>query len=377
LAHLYIHIPYCRRACSYCDFYFSVSPKSQDSFLKALLQELAIRKDYFSSPTPLQTVYFGGGTPSFFPSSGLARILDEVHKVYGIAHGAEITLEANPEDVCVENLKAWRRAGINRLSLGLQSLQDSELQFMNRGHTAAQAENCIFTAQAVGFANLSIDLIYATPGLSLEAWETTLEKTLLWSIPHISAYALTVEPKTRLAYMVAKGKALPADDEAFIRQFELLNRILGNAGYERYEISNFAKPGYRSRHNTAYWLQKPYLGLGPSAHSYNGKTRESNVANVWKYIELIEARRSAIAFSETLTGRQLANEFILTRLRLREGLPLQELRQTYGLDLLAAQGKVLERLFAQRLVILDSDSLRLTSKGQWQADWVTRMLFLD
>jgi oxygen-independent coproporphyrinogen-3 oxidase len=202
-----------------------------------------------------------------------------------------------------------------------------------------------------------------------------LEKTLLWSIPHISAYALTVEPKTRLAYWVEKGKTLPADDEMFILQFELLNDILGNAGYERYEISNFAKPGYRSRHNTAYWLQKPYLGLGPSAHSYNGKTRESNVANVWKYIELIEARRSAIAFSETLTGRQLANEFILTRLRLKEGVPLQKFRQTYGFDLLTAQAPALERLLAQQLITLDSDSLKLTPQGQWQADLVTRMLF--
>jgi oxygen-independent coproporphyrinogen-3 oxidase len=375
LAHLYIHIPYCRRACSYCDFYFSVSLKSKNAFLEALLQEIEIRKVFFPAASPLQTVYLGGGTPSLLACPELELILDGVRKVYGIAPTAEITLEANPEDINPEKLDAWRNAGINRLSLGLQSLQDSELQFMNRGHTAAQAIDCIAAAQKAGFSNLSIDLIYATPGLRLKAWEDTLQKTLAWNIPHISAYALTVEPKTRLAYQVEKGKVQPAEDETFIQQFELLNRILGNAGYERYEISNFAKPGYRSRHNTAYWLQKPYLGLGPSAHSYNGKTRESNIAKVWKYIEFIEARQSAVAFSETLTERQLANEFILTRLRLSEGLPLQELRQTYGLDLLAVQAVALERLLAQRLITLDANSLKLTEQGQWQADFVTRMLF--
>lgn len=375
MAHLYIHIPYCRRACSYCDFYFSVSLKSKNAFLEALLQEIEIRKVFFPAASPLQTVYLGGGTPSLLACPELELILDGVRKVYGIAPTAEITLEANPEDINPEKLDAWRNAGINRLSLGLQSLQDSELQFMNRGHTAAQAIDCIAAAQKAGFSNLSIDLIYATPGLRLKAWEDTLQKTLAWNIPHISAYALTVEPKTRLAYQVEKGKVQPPEDETFIQQFELLNRILGNAGYERYEISNFAKPGYRSRHNTAYWLQKPYLGLGPSAHSYNGKTRESNIAKVWKYIEFIEARQSAVAFSETLTERQLANEFILTRLRLSEGLPLQELRQTYGLDLLAVQAVALERLLAQRLITLDANSLKLTEQGQWQADFVTRMLF--
>ncbi|MCS6905612.1 MAG: radical SAM family heme chaperone HemW [Bacteroidia bacterium] len=376
MAHLYLHIPYCRRACTYCDFYFSTSFKSQALFLEALLQELELQKHFFNSLFPLQTIYFGGGTPSLLPIEILERILHQVHKLFSIAPEVEVTLEANPEDVTFQKLKAWQDLGINRLSLGIQSLFDSELSFMNRGHTAKQGEKAIFLAQEVGFTNISVDLIYATPTLSLKEWEYTLEKIVSYKIPHISAYCLTVEHKTQLAYQIKKGWISMPQEESFLQQFELLTQKLESAGYEHYEISNFAQKNYRSRHNTAYWLQKPYLGVGPSAHSYTGKARFNNVANVWKYIELIQTQKSAISFIENLSENQLINEFILTRLRLQEGIPLLELKENWKYDLLVVKKEIIEKLQNLGLIIVQNNALRLTFKGKLQADAITLDLFI-
>ncbi len=284
MAGIYLHIPFCRQACHYCNFHFSTSLKGKNDFVGALLKEMRLRKDYIGGE-PVETIYFGGGTPSLLEAGELEAIMEGLRMHFVIDPGAEITLEANPDDIEGIRLEAWRVAGINRLSIGIQSFFEADLQWMNRAHNAVQAGECIRMAQEEGFRNISIDLIYGGPTLPDSHWMENVDRAIALQIPHLSCYALTVEPRTALDKMIQQHKKQDVSPDDQARQLLLLMDWMKQSGYEHYEISNFALPGHRSRHNSAYWQGKTYLGLGPSAHSYNGVSREWNVANNALYIK--------------------------------------------------------------------------------------------
>ncbi|MFW5658397.1 MAG: radical SAM family heme chaperone HemW [Bacteroidota bacterium] len=324
MAGVYVHIPYCKQACSYCDFYFSTSRKSEQAFLKALHREIELQQDFFPADVlPLRSLYFGGGTPSLLHPDEIARIIAAVQQQFGLLDDAEITLEANPDDITRAQLKAWRAAGVNRLSIGIQSFIPRELLWMKRAHTAEQALCCVPKAQDAGFERLTIDLIYATPSLSTAEWEQTLEQALAFNVPHLSCYALTIEPQTLLHHQVRKGEVQPPPDANFVEQFKLLGKRTSAAGFRHYEISNLAQPGTEAVHNSNYWKGRPYLGLGPSAHSYDGNSlRHHNLRNVHAYNRsLLENNTLPIAETEYLSLIDRFNELLLLRLRLLEGVP--------------------------------------------------------
>ncbi|MEJ7827523.1 MAG: radical SAM family heme chaperone HemW, partial [Segetibacter sp.] len=282
MAGIYIHIPFCRKACHYCNFHFSTSTLLQKNFVTALLKEIQLQQDYLSEP--VSTIYFGGGTPSILPSGDIESIIQLLNRTFTVEQDAEVTLEANPDDISSTKLFDWKTIGINRLSIGIQSFLEDDLIWMNRAHNAQQAADCIELSQRAGFSNLSVDLIYGTPTLSDNNWSRNVEKVINLGIPHLSCYALTVEPKTVLEKMIAEKKIANVETEKQARHFEMLMQWMNEAGYEHYEISNFCKPGCRSKHNSSYWQGKSYLGLGPSAHSFNGISRQWNVANNALYI---------------------------------------------------------------------------------------------
>jgi len=330
------------------------------------------RKDYIAGEE-IATIYFGGGTPSLLTEEELEMILDRLHALYPIAQGAEITLEANPDDMAEPGRPAaWRRRGINRLSIGIQSFFDEDLRWMNRVHSARQAADSIRNAQEAGLDNISIDLIYGTPGLSDLRWEKNVGQALLLGIPHLSCYALTVEPRTALDTMIRQHKKedVHPDDQA--RQFLLLMDLLAAAGYEHYEISNFALPGRRSRHNTSYWQGKPYLGLGPSAHSYDGiSSRQWNIANNAVYIQ------SSIPPSEKemLTPTQQLNEYIMISLRTMEGADLDHVAQRFGEEASRTLQSGAEQYIREGKMVMDGRRLILTREGKLLADGIAADLF--
>lgn len=337
------------------------------------MKEIALSTAY--NDKSIETIYFGGGTPSLLQSESLNTILNALHQKFHIAPDAEITLEANPDDISEQLLVSWKSMGINRLSIGVQSFFDEDLKWMNRAHTAEQSVNSIALAQHAGFENLTIDLIYGSPGLSDEKWQYNIEQAINFNIPHLSCYALTVEPKTALHSLIAKNKMQDTDPEQQARQFiQLMNR-LQEAGYEHYEISNFSLPGKRSRHNTAYWQDKPYYGFGPSAHSFNGKdTRSWNIANNSLYIQSL--RQNIIPLQkEKLTTVQKLNEYIMTSLRTIEGIDLNHVRNRFGVAfaqrLLAAS-----QAYSEKLVI-QNNCLKLTNAGKLFADGIAADLFED
>ncbi|MES1225662.1 MAG: radical SAM family heme chaperone HemW, partial [Bacteroidota bacterium] len=328
MAGIYVHIPFCKKACHYCNFHFSVSLKSKNGFIAALLNEISLQKNYLKDED-IDTIYFGGGTPSLLEKEDLEQICRRLNDGFNIVAGAEITLEANPDDITPERLENWKAVGINRLSIGIQSFFEDDLQWMNRAHNAVQAKECIVLAREAGFHNFSIDLIYGTPGLTDAKWSENVATALALNIPHLSCYALTVEPGTALKKMISQPKTEDVDTEKQARHFLLLMDWLQQAGYEHYEISNFAKPGYRSRHNSSYWQRKKYLGVGPSAHSFDGISRQWNIANNALYIQSLEQNK--IPFEEEkLTDTQRLNEYIMTALRTQEGLDLIYTANNFG-----------------------------------------------
>jgi len=295
--------------------------------VEAILKEAELRREYIDGK--VETVYFGGGTPSLLTTPQLTGMIQQFKTLFEINDNAEITLEANPDDISSEKLSGWKQAGVNRLSIGIQSFADADLRWMNRAHDATQAHNSIVLAQQHGFNNISIDLIYGTPTLDDQQWKENVETAIALNIPHLSCYALTVEPKTALEKMIAQNKMENTDPEKQARHFELLMEWLEVAGYEHYEISNFAKPGMRSRHNSSYWRGMHYLGLGPSAHSFNGSSRQWNVANNSLYTGSLE--KNTVPFEmETLTPAQQLNEYIMTSLRTSEGLSFNHIKNTWG-----------------------------------------------
>ena len=338
--------------------------------LATLLKETELQKDYLGNEL-VETIYFGGGTPSLLQIEDLRLQIEKLKQIFSISEVAEITLEANPDDINEEKLAGWKEIGINRLSIGVQSFFEEDLLWMNRAHNAQQA---IDNLQLVikQFDNITIDLIYGHPLLSNEKWKQNVEKVIALNIPHISCYALTVEPKTPLSKMIKEKKKEDVQQEKQAEQFLLLMQWLEDAGYEHYEISNFAKPGFRSRHNSSYWQGKKYLGLGPSAHSFDGESRQWNISNNNTYIESLE--KNKIPFEkETLTPSQKTNEYIMTALRTKEGLDLDKLPGVVSRELLVASKKFIE----SNTLILKENKLILTKEGKLFADGIAAELFID
>lgn len=372
MAGIYIHIPFCRKACHYCNFHFSVSLKQKHDMINAICKEAELQQHYINEP--VATVYFGGGTPSLLETSELELVLNKLRDLFSIEPHAEITIETNPDDISAEKLQAWKAIGINRLSIGVQSFFEEDLQWMNRAHNATQALQSIELAQQYGFNNITIDLIYGTPTLTDEKWQQNIATAFRLNVPHLSCYALTVEPKTALEKMIATHKINAVDPEQQSRQLDILINNTEQNGFEHYEISNFAKPGFRSRHNSSYWQQKNYLGLGPSAHSFNGKSRQWNIANNALYIKSIE-QNIVPAEQEELTPTQQLNEYIMTSLRTMEGLDISFINAKFGEEKSAQLIRSSAKFITQHTLILHNNFLMLTQKGKHFADGIAADLF--
>jgi oxygen-independent coproporphyrinogen-3 oxidase len=320
LAGIYIHIPYCKQACSYCDFYFTTSLSSKPKFIEAILKEIELQKNFFSGQQ-IKTIYFGGGTPSMLSKSELNSMLKAIHENFAVDPEAEITLEANPDNLIQSYLYELLEIGVNRLSVGLQSFKDLELVEMNRSHNAKQSIECIKMAQETGFKNISVDFIYGTPWTSEAEWMDQLDEVIKLNIQHISCYQLTIEEKTVLHHKIKTGVLAQPDDERTEKQFLILIKKLRDAGFVHYEISNFGLPGYFSKHNSSYWKNIPYLGLGPSAHGYNGTSRFANMRNIHAYCEAINLEKKWFIV-EQLTPKDIYNDYVLTGLRTVFGVEL-------------------------------------------------------
>ncbi len=325
MAGVYIHIPYCKKACHYCNFHFSTNLKTKSDLVRAINDQITI--DTFVTDRHLETIYFGGGTPSLLSADELYLIMGSILKNFKVHNDAEITLEANPDDVTKENINLWKEIGINRISLGVQSFFDEDLVFMNRAHNSLQSFNAINLLQEADLKNISIDLIYGSPTTSKEIWVQNIQKAIRLGVPHISSYCLTIEPKTVLAYKVKKGEII-VEDHIANEQFDILINQLVREGFEHYEISNFARPGYHSKHNTSYWQNKHYHGFGPGAHAYNGTHRRWNLANNPLYIQAIKMHLPYFE-EEPLTLFDQYNEYIMTRLRTSWGINLADINQRY------------------------------------------------
>lgn len=326
---VYIHIPFCHHKCTYCDFYFSVSTKSLDAVISAILKEIEDRRHYLGTQK-LDTIYLGGGTPSVLDLSVLEKIFYEMDKYFEWKDDSEITIECNPEDINESYLMGLKSLGINRISLGVQSLNDKILKWMGRNHRAVQSIESIRLLQKSGIKNFSVDIIYGVPDYDLKSLEKDIEYLLqVADIPHISAYQLTVEPKTKLHYLVKNHRLKLKDEEVLANEFLMIQEKLQGRGYDHYEVSNYAQKGFISKHNSAYWLQKPYLGIGPSAHSYNGYERRWNVRNNYLYAQYVHNHKKYYD-SEVLTVHQKYNEYVYTRLRTKYGCCMDEIQQYFG-----------------------------------------------
>ena len=328
MASIYIHIPYCKQACTYCDFHFSTNLKTKGLLIDSIVLELKIRLNYLKNNN-LESIYFGGGTPSLLNESDFNAIFEVLKRNYSIDKSAEVTLEANPDDISAENLKLWKKLGFNRLSIGLQSFNNEELKWMNRAHSSEQSIKSVLLAQDYDFNNITIDLIYGSKFQNLNSWEKTLKQAVDLNPQHISSYNLTIENKTTLGQNNLKGKEPSIDDDLSSKQFLMLSDFLKGSGFIHYEISNFGKPGFFAKHNSNYWLQKEYLGIGPSAHSFNGSSRQWNLKNNNLYIKAI-SENSNYFEKEELSIKDRFNEYVLTRLRTIWGCDAEEIKLIFG-----------------------------------------------
>ncbi|MBK6936560.1 MAG: radical SAM family heme chaperone HemW [Chitinophagaceae bacterium] len=371
MAGIYIHIPFCKKKCHYCNFHFTTSLRYKADLVNAIVKEIELQKDY-PGTKQIETVYFGGGTPSILEIEEVGRIIEKLHSFFQIAQSAEITLESNPDDITERRLQEWKSAGINRLSIGIQSFFEEDLKWMNRAHNAAQAEESLQQAQNY-FKNITIDLIYGTPVLTNEKLEKNINKAVSLGIPHLSCYSLTVEPKTPLDKLIRNKTYENVVPDKQSEQFLLLMQRMIESGYEHYEISNFALPGLRSRHNSSYWQGTHYLGIGPSAHSYNGSERQWNVSNNNLYVESI--KKGIVPFEkEVLTPIQRLNEYIMISLRTMEGLIFGELKNRFeinGDEICKKAEKYIQSGHLQNT----RKALRLTNEGKLLADGIAAYLF--
>ena len=373
---IYIHIPFCKQACHYCDFHFSTSMKKKDEMVLALAKELQLRKDEFQFDAEfpcIETIYFGGGTPSVLTVKEIQLLIDTVRQNYPVSQNPEITLEANPDDLSEENLSAFAAIGINRLSIGIQSFFEEDLKLMHRAHDSVQAKKCLELATRY-FDNISLYLIYGIPGMTNERWRQNIETALSFGIPHISSYALTVEPKTALNKLIQTGKVDAPKDEVAQEHFMILVETLEANGLVHYELSNFGKENYFSRNNSAYWLGKKYLGIGPSAHSYDGVSRSWNVANNALYLKAIQ-KGELPREVELLSQEDLYNEYIMTGLRTIWGVSLIRIEQEFGTDYLNYLKQQSQKFIHDGLLIITDGILKPTLKGKFLTDGIASDLF--
>jgi oxygen-independent coproporphyrinogen-3 oxidase len=373
MAGIYIHIPFCKQACNYCDFHFSTSLKNKEAFLAALKKEVELQKDYLGTKN-ISTIYLGGGTPSILNQVELMQIFDTIDKHFEISKDAEITLEANPDDLTKNKIKELKNTPINRFSIGIQSFYDEDLKLMNRAHNSQEAISAVKGAQDAGFENITIDLIYGIPNLTEHRWRNNLQNAFLLDVKHISAYCLTVEPKTALAHQIKTKQIKNIDEQQSSEHFEIMLEAMNQNGFIQYEISNFCKDNYFSKHNSNYWLKEKYLGLGPSAHSYNGNTRQWNIANNALYIKGIDENKLNFELEE-LTNSQRYNEYILTSLRTIWGTSLDNISSAYGKDYQTYCLKEVEKYILSEDVKIESNKLILTNKGKLIADKIASDLF--
>lgn len=373
MAGIYIHIPFCKQACHYCNFHFSTSLHQKDALLQALHRELKERKNYVGEQE-IKTVYFGGGTPSLLSAQEILSLWEVITAHYTLASNLEVTLEANPDDLTIPYLKSLTTTPINRFSIGVQSFFDEDLQFMNRAHEGQQAVACIQAAQDWGFNNLTIDLIYGTPTTSHQQWRANLKQAFELQVPHISCYALTVEPKTALAHFVEHGKVAKVEDDHIADQFEILLKEMSLQGYEQYEISNFCLPSYYAQHNSNYWKGEHYLGVGPAAHSFNGFSRQWNIAHNPKYIKALET--GTIYWEiENLTPKDQFNEYIMTALRTKWGVEIEHL-ETWGLASKNWFEKKAKQFIKMGWMEKRKTSYSLTDQGKLVSNTIISDLFL-
>jgi oxygen-independent coproporphyrinogen-3 oxidase len=370
---IYLHIPFCKQACHYCDFHFSTSMKSKETMVSALAKEMLLRKNEFENEM-VETIYFGGGTPSVLTSDEIDFLIGTVYQNFEVAQNPEITLEANPDDLSDQKILELAQSKINRLSIGIQSFFDQDLRLMNRAHNSDEAQKSLAKATQY-FDNISVDLIYGIPGMSDARWKQNIKTALSFGIPHISSYALTVEPKTALKKLIGTGQIAAPSDEVAAAHFKILVETLETAGFIHYELSNFGKQDFFSRNNSAYWLGKKYLGIGPSAHSYNGTSRSWNVANNSLYLKSL-AENKLPNQTEILTATDRYNETVMTGLRTIWGVSLEKIEKDFGkkyVDYLLQQSR---RFVDDGLLSVENGILRTTSKGKFLADGLASDLFL-
>ena len=369
---IYIHIPFCKQACHYCDFHFSTSLKKKDELISALISEIEIRKSEFKNTT-VETIYFGGGTPSLLSSEELKRIIDSVYQNYKVSERPEITLEANPDDLSNNRIIELSKSPINRLSIGIQSFHEKDLKLMNRAHNTQEAKQCLENATKY-FNNISLDLIYGIPNTTNQEWEENIDIALAFGINHISSYVLAVEPKTALKSLIEKGIIDNVNDEQAQQQFHILIDKLEANNYIHYELSSFGKEGFFSRNNSAYWQGKHYIGIGPSAHSFNGKERGWNVRNNTKYIKAIQNNELPIE-TEVLTKTDQYNEYVMTGLRTFWGVSIEKIRTEFGTTFESYLLQQAQKHINEHLLYIEDEILKVTKKGKFLSDGIASDLF--
>ncbi len=370
---IYIHIPFCKQACFYCDFHFSTSLKKKDELISCLIKEIEIRKDELQNDI-IETIYFGGGTPSVLSTKEIQLLIDAVYENHTVVENPEITLEANPDDLSEEKIIDLSKSPINRLSIGVQSFFEKDLKLMNRAHNHQEAKNCLTLATRY-FSNISVDLIYGIPDCTNQEWRENIQTALSFGIPHISSYALTVEAKTALASFIKKGIIKNVDDELAQEQFHILIEELDKANFIHYETSNFGKEGFFSKNNSSYWLGKSYLGIGPSAHSFDGNQRSWNVRNNSKYIKSIQENKLPIE-REILSKRDRYNEYIMTGLRTIWGVSLDKIKTDFGSKYIEYLENQSKKYIKQDLLYLENQTLKTTKKGKFLSDGIASDLFM-
>ena len=376
MAGIYIHIPFCKKACFYCDFHFSVSFNSKADIIASISLETKRRREFFEKEEVIETIYFGGGTPSVLTMSEIDEVLGTVYETFNVLPTAEITFECNPDDLSMEYLKMLKLVGINRLSIGIQSFNEDHLVWMNRSHKASQSLQCVNDAASVGFNDITIDLIYGVPQLGNEDWRDTVRQALALPINHLSAYSLTMEENTPYKKLVQQKKYKQPDEDQSSVHYEILIEEINAAKWEHYEVSNFCKEGNVSRHNTGYWQQKKYLGIGPSAHSFDLENRSWNVSSNAQYLERIAGNKKTFE-TEELTMQDRLNETLLTGLRAKWGVNLVALKEDYAYDILTLFKEEIGYWQSTQWAELDGDVLRLTDKGLLFADYIASELFDD
>ncbi len=374
MAGIYFHIPFCKKACHYCDFHFSTSLKYKEDMLMALEKEILMRKEYLQQE-PIETIYFGGGTPSILEIGEIKRLLDVVFENFEVDNNAEITLEANPDDLLALKVFEFRNSPINRFSIGIQSFFEDDLKWMNRAHNAQEADAAVKRVQDAGFENITVDLIFGFPLLSEAKWNQNIKKTIALQVPHISAYSMAVEPDTALGKFIKKGIEKPMDDSQSAHQFIKISEELTKHGYDHYEISSYSFPGHHSRHNSNYWKGIPYLGIGPSAHSFNGQNRHWNMRNNALYMKSI-GKNEFPSEEEILTETNKLNEYILTSLRMKTGIDLDYIENRFGADASHHLHTHAQKYLDTQKLAIVANRMILTLDGKLYADYIASELFM-